>query len=327
MTAPDSPPVGLSVDHGDPARRPLDGLVGQAAALAAGEVSSRELTERSLARIAATQPTLNAFRVVRDEQALAEADEADRRLAAGERAPLLGVPFAIKDDVDLAGHSTPFGCAGEHRAGRARRRAGAAAARGGRDRRRQDQRARGRPVALLRDRGLRRHPQPLAARAHAGRLQRRRGRRGRGRDRRRRDGLRRRRLDPHPRRLDQPGRAQAPARQGLDLARRRGLQRPQLLRPADPRRRRRGAGARRARRQRAGRSPPGRAAGRALRAGRGRLAAAAARRPFLRDAVRRFRQGRPRAPAGGRGPGRDPRPSSATRSRSATPTTGWSARR
>jgi len=93
----------------------LDGLVGQAAALAAGEVSARELTERSLARIEATQPTLNAFRVVCAEQALADAEAADRRLAAGERASLLGVPVAIKDDVDLAGHSTPFGCAGEHR--------------------------------------------------------------------------------------------------------------------------------------------------------------------------------------------------------------------
>ncbi|HEX5713544.1 MAG TPA: amidase [Solirubrobacterales bacterium] len=92
----------------------LDGLVAQADALAAGEVSARELTERSLAAIAATQPTLNAFRVVCDESALADAEQADRRLAAGERAPLLGVPVAIKDDVDLAGHSTPFGCPGEH---------------------------------------------------------------------------------------------------------------------------------------------------------------------------------------------------------------------
>ena len=95
--------------------RELGGLREQAAALAAGEVSSRELTERSLARIEATQPTLNAFRVVCAEGALADADEADRRLAAGEREPLLGVPVAIKDDVDLAGHGTPFGCAGEHR--------------------------------------------------------------------------------------------------------------------------------------------------------------------------------------------------------------------
>ena len=94
----------------------LDGLVAQADALAAGEVSARELTERSLAAIAATQPTLNAFRVVCAESALVDAERADRRLAAGERAPLLGVPVAIKDDVDLADHSTPFGCAGEHRA-------------------------------------------------------------------------------------------------------------------------------------------------------------------------------------------------------------------
>ena len=67
-----------------------------------------------MGRIEATQATLNAFRVVCAEQALADADEADRRLGDGERAPLLGVPVAIKDDVDLAGHATPFGCGGEH---------------------------------------------------------------------------------------------------------------------------------------------------------------------------------------------------------------------
>ena len=82
--------------------------------LAAGEVGSRELVELSLRRIEATQPTLNAFRVLRAEQALGEADQADARLAAGEAAPLLGVPVAIKDDVELAGHTTPFGCGGGH---------------------------------------------------------------------------------------------------------------------------------------------------------------------------------------------------------------------
>jgi amidase len=93
----------------------LESLVAQVQALAGGEVSSRELTERALARVERTQPTLNAFRVVCAEQALEDADTADRRLASGERVPLLGVPVAIKDDVDLAGHSTPFGCGGEHR--------------------------------------------------------------------------------------------------------------------------------------------------------------------------------------------------------------------
>ncbi len=32
--------------------------------------------------------------------------------AAGERGPLLGVPVAVKDDLDVAGETTPFGCAG-----------------------------------------------------------------------------------------------------------------------------------------------------------------------------------------------------------------------
>ncbi len=84
----------------------------QARLLAADEVSAGELLEVYLARIEATQPTLNAFRCVRAEQARREAAEADRRLAAGERAPLLGVPVAIKDDVDLAGEETRFGCGG-----------------------------------------------------------------------------------------------------------------------------------------------------------------------------------------------------------------------
>ncbi|HYI99664.1 MAG TPA: amidase [Thermoleophilaceae bacterium] len=88
------------------------GLRRQAQLVASGALSSRELVERSLARIEAAQPRLSAFRCVRSEAALAEADEADRRHAAGERLPLLGVPVAIKDDTDLAGETTAFGCAG-----------------------------------------------------------------------------------------------------------------------------------------------------------------------------------------------------------------------
>ncbi|HVT00262.1 MAG TPA: amidase family protein, partial [Solirubrobacterales bacterium] len=91
------------------------GLAEQARLLTRREVSSRELVELSLARIEESQPRLNAFRVVCAEAALAEADRADVRLRGGdgrENSPLLGVPVAIKDDVDLAGHSTPFGCGG-----------------------------------------------------------------------------------------------------------------------------------------------------------------------------------------------------------------------
>ncbi|MPY60764.1 amidase [Streptomyces spongiae] len=89
------------------------GLAECVRALAAGEVTSRTLVERALARIEATQPTLNAFRRVRAEAALAEADAADTDLAAGVRRPLLGVPVAVKDDMDVAGEPTAFGCRGE----------------------------------------------------------------------------------------------------------------------------------------------------------------------------------------------------------------------
>ncbi|CDR09124.1 amidase [Streptomyces iranensis] len=89
------------------------GLGEQIRALAGGEVTSRALVEQSLRRIAETQPTLNAFRRVRAEAALREAAEADRRLAAGERLPLLGVPLAVKDDTDVAGEPTAFGCCGD----------------------------------------------------------------------------------------------------------------------------------------------------------------------------------------------------------------------
>ncbi|MFF3313816.1 amidase [Streptomyces sp. NPDC002952] len=89
------------------------GLTEQAAALAEGRVSSRVLVEEALTRIMAAQPALNAFRRLRPEAALDEADEADRRLAAGQQLPLLGVPVAVKDDTDLAGEPTAFGCAGD----------------------------------------------------------------------------------------------------------------------------------------------------------------------------------------------------------------------
>ncbi|WSQ07400.1 amidase [Streptomyces sp. NBC_01231] len=89
------------------------GLAESARALAAGEVTSRALVEGALARIEASQPSLNAFRIVRAHAALAEAEAADRELAAGVRKPLLGVPVAVKDDMDVAGEPTAFGCRGE----------------------------------------------------------------------------------------------------------------------------------------------------------------------------------------------------------------------
>ncbi len=87
------------------------GAARQAQLIASGELSSRELTELHLERIARLNPELNAFRVVLAEPALAEADAADARRARGEGGVLNGVPVAIKDDADVAGQSTPFGTA------------------------------------------------------------------------------------------------------------------------------------------------------------------------------------------------------------------------
>ncbi len=84
-----------------------------AQAIRAREVSSREAVESALGRIEAVNRDLNAIRVVLAEEALAAADDADRRLAAGEEVgPLHGVPFTVKENLDLAGSATTRGLAG-----------------------------------------------------------------------------------------------------------------------------------------------------------------------------------------------------------------------
>jgi amidase len=90
----------------------LPTLTGLQYRLASGRVTAVELVRQSLAAIEASQPTLNAFRVVLRKQALADAARADRRRAAGQQGPLLGIPIAVKDDVDVAGVPTMFGAAG-----------------------------------------------------------------------------------------------------------------------------------------------------------------------------------------------------------------------
>ncbi|MFD3510320.1 amidase [Nocardia sp. NPDC058666] len=89
------------------------GLAELSAAIADGSISSVAAVTGALDRIEGSQPTLNAFRVVRREAALKEAAEADARLAAGVRLPLLGVPIAVKDDTDITGEITAFGCGGQ----------------------------------------------------------------------------------------------------------------------------------------------------------------------------------------------------------------------
>ena len=67
-----------------------------AAKLAAREVSSVEVTQALLER-AKANADLGAYLALDEETSLAQASAADARLAAGERAPLLGVPIAHKD--------------------------------------------------------------------------------------------------------------------------------------------------------------------------------------------------------------------------------------
>ena len=79
-------------------------------ALAAKEISARELLDLHLARIADTNPDVNAVVSLDEERARAGAAEADERLARGEPlGPLHGLPHAFKDTHEVAGWRTTFG--------------------------------------------------------------------------------------------------------------------------------------------------------------------------------------------------------------------------
>jgi aspartyl-tRNA(Asn)/glutamyl-tRNA(Gln) amidotransferase subunit A len=67
------------------------------ARLVAGELTSVDLTRAYLARIAATDGRVNAFITVCEDEALAAAAAADRRLADGAADLLTGIPLALKD--------------------------------------------------------------------------------------------------------------------------------------------------------------------------------------------------------------------------------------
>ena len=80
-----------------------------ATALRERRVSSVELAQQALARIAAVDPALNAFVTVDVEGALAAARAADAALAAGTGGPLTGIPVAHKDVLMTAGLRTTCG--------------------------------------------------------------------------------------------------------------------------------------------------------------------------------------------------------------------------
>ncbi|MDQ3935423.1 MAG: amidase [Actinomycetota bacterium] len=84
-----------------------------AAAIRAGEVSSRAVVDAHVERLERVNPRINAVVTERYEEARAEADAADARIAAAgadeDLPPLLGVPCTIKESLGLAGYPQ---CAG-----------------------------------------------------------------------------------------------------------------------------------------------------------------------------------------------------------------------
>lgn len=74
--------------------------------LDAGEITSEQVTQAYLDRIVATNDQVNSFITVCQEEALAAARTADQRIAAGNAAPLTGIPIAVKDIFNTSGIRT-----------------------------------------------------------------------------------------------------------------------------------------------------------------------------------------------------------------------------
>jgi aspartyl-tRNA(Asn)/glutamyl-tRNA(Gln) amidotransferase subunit A len=64
-------------------------------------VSARDLVERALHRARKSTEAQSSFLHVAGDYARAQAAEVDRRVAAGERLPLAGVPLAVKDNMNV----------------------------------------------------------------------------------------------------------------------------------------------------------------------------------------------------------------------------------
>jgi Asp-tRNA(Asn)/Glu-tRNA(Gln) amidotransferase A subunit family amidase len=83
-----------------------------AALLRQRRITSRALTELSLARLKKFDPTLQAVITVTEERALKQADAADAELKAGKwRGPLHGIPWGAKDLLAVRGYPTTWGAA------------------------------------------------------------------------------------------------------------------------------------------------------------------------------------------------------------------------
>jgi amidase len=81
--------------------------------IVAGEVTSSEVVEAYLARIEEVNPDLNAVTITLAHEARVAAAEVDRARAKGSPlGPLAGVPFTVKENIDVVGSATTWGVAG-----------------------------------------------------------------------------------------------------------------------------------------------------------------------------------------------------------------------
>jgi amidase len=86
------------------------GALQLAAKIRSGDVTSRAVVEAHLARIDSINPDLNAIVRRLDDEALTAADAADRAVAEGEELGVFhGVPFTVKENIDVAGTPTTQG--------------------------------------------------------------------------------------------------------------------------------------------------------------------------------------------------------------------------
>lgn len=80
--------------------------------LRSGQMSSLQLTDVYLERIAHLAPKLYCYITVTADLARAQARQMDAELKAGKyRGPLHGIPYSLKDVFDTAGIATTWGCA------------------------------------------------------------------------------------------------------------------------------------------------------------------------------------------------------------------------
>lgn len=87
-----------------------------------GEISSLELVQAHLEQVRRVNPAINAVVDLLEETALCESEAADGKLARGEaRGPLHGVPFSIKDSIDVQGTKSTAGTWGRRNAPAAER--------------------------------------------------------------------------------------------------------------------------------------------------------------------------------------------------------------